>query len=104
MRLIRYCLLLLFVASALAAPAYAQRSFPAGVKPAELRDMTYPNVRIDDKTYRLAPGARIYDANNRMIVPNAAPKTGQVLFKLDTQGNVLKLWILTPEEAARLSQ
>ena len=104
MRLIRYCLLLLLVTSALAGPAYAQRSFPPGVKPAELRDITYPNVRIDDKTYHLAPGARIYDANNRMVLPNAAPKTGKVLFQLDTQGNLLKLWILTPEEAARLPQ
>ena len=104
MRLIRYCLSLLLLASALAGPAYAQRSFPPGVKPAELRDITYPNIRIDDKIYRFAPGARIYNTNNLMVVVNSAPKTGKVIFQLDTQGNVLKLWILTPEEAARLSQ
>jgi hypothetical protein len=104
MRMIRYCLSLLLLTSVLAGSAYAQRNFPAGVKPADLRDITYPNVRIDDKTYRFAPGARIYNTNNLMLVVNSAPKTGKVIFQLDTQGNVLKLWILTPEEAARLSQ
>ena len=67
-------------------------------------DKEYPYVRIDDRTYRLAPGGRIYDTFNRIVLPNAAPKTGKVLFKLDQQGNVIKLWILTPEEIARLSQ
>lgn len=105
MRLIRYGLLLLVLAcSTLLAPAYAQRSFPAGVKPATLSDITFPNVTIDGNVYRLAAGARIYDGNNRMVLPNAAPKTGKVLFKLDGQGNLSKLWILTPDEIVRLSQ
>ncbi|MBT9614429.1 MAG: hypothetical protein IV108_14290 [Burkholderiales bacterium] len=86
------------------APAHAERNFPTNVKPAELRGVEYPNVRIDDRTYRLAPGGRIYDTMNRIVLPNAAPKTGKVLFKLDQQGNVLKLWILTPEEIAHLSK
>lgn len=103
MRFVRFGLLLTLL-SALSVSAFAQRGFPQGVKPAELRDITFPNVTIDSKTYRLAPGARIYDTNNRIVVPNSAPKTGKVLFKLDGQGNLSKLWILTPEEIARLTQ
>ena len=104
MRLTRFCLLLWLAVSIFAGPVYAQRNFPSGVKPAELRGIQYPYVRINDRTFRLAPGARIYDASNRIVVPVSAPQTGKVLFKLDTQGNLLKLWILTPEEVARLSQ
>ncbi|MBI5750549.1 MAG: hypothetical protein HZA59_00190 [Hydrogenophilales bacterium] len=88
----------------LIAPAHAERNFPPNVKPAELRGVEYPYVRIDDRTFRLAPGGRIYDTFNRIVLPNAAPKSGKVLFKLDPQGLVIKLWILTPEEIARLSQ
>ena len=104
MRALYYCLSLLVVATALVSPAHANRFMATGVKPAQLQSVVFPNVTIDGNTYRLAPGARIYDTNNRMVLPNAAPQTGKVLFKLDGQGNLIKLWILTPDEIARLSQ
>ena len=88
----------------LAQPALADRGFPATAKPAELRGIQYPTVQIDDHTFRLAPGARIYDQANRIVQPSSAPQSGKVVFKLDLQGNILKLWILTPDEIARLSQ
>lgn len=99
-----YSLALLVLALGFMGSAQADRFMATGVKPAQLQGIAYPNVLIDGNSYRLAPGARIYDTNNRMVLPNAAPKTGKVLFKLDGQGNLLKLWILTPDEIARLSQ
>ena len=104
MRTLTNTLFALLSALLLISPAHAERNFPPNVKPAELRGIEYPNVRIDDRTFRLAPGGRIYDTSNRIVLPNAAPKSGKVLFKLDPQGFVIKLWILTPEEVARLSK
>ena len=104
MRTLTNYLFPLLLSLMLIAPAHAERNFPLNVKPAELRGIEYPYVRIDDRTFRLSPGGRIYDTFNRMVLPNAAPKTGRVLFKLDSQGMLLKLWILTPEEIARLPQ
>ena len=104
MRTLTNYLFLLLAMFLFIAPAHAQGNFPPNVKPVELNGIEYPNVRIDDRTYRLAPGARIYDTFNRMVLPNMAPKSGKVLFKLDPQGLVIKLWILTPEEIARLPQ
>ena len=104
MRTLTNYLFLLLAMFLFIAPAHAERNFPKNVKPAELRGIEYPHVRIDDRTYRLAPGGVIYDTFNRMVLPNMAPKSGMVLFKLDTQGQLLKLWILTPDEVARLPQ
>ena len=104
MRTLTNYLFLLLAMFLFIAPAHAQRNFPSNVKPVELNGIEYPNVRIDGRTYRLAPGARIYDTFNRMVLPNMAPKSGMVLFKLDPQGLLIKLWILTPEEIARLPQ
>ncbi len=105
MRTLTNTLFAVLVAFLLALPAHAvDRPFPRNVKPANLTGVTYPYVSIDDRTYRLAPGAHIYDTANRIVLPNASPKTGKVLFKLDSQGNLLKLWILTPEEIAHLPQ
>lgn len=86
----------------LAAPAWAGRMFPADAKPGELQGMTFPQARINDKIYRMAPGLRIRDTNNRIVVPNAAPTTGKVMYQLDTTGNLLQMWVLTPDEIARL--
>ena len=105
MRTLTNTLFALLAAFLLVLPAQAiDRPFPRNVKPAELNGVDYPYVRIDDRTYRLAPGGRIYNTLNQIVPPNAAPKTGKVLFKLDSQGNLLKLWILTPEEIAHLPQ
>ena len=104
MRTLTNYLFLLLAMFLFIAPAHAERNFPKNVKPAELRGIEYPHVRIDDRTYRMAPGGVIYDTFNRMVLPNMAPKSGMVMFKLDTQGQLLKLWILTPDELSRLPQ
>ena len=104
MRTLTNYLFLLLAMFLFIAPAHAERNFPKNVKPAELRGIEYPHVRIDDRTYRIAPGGVIYDTFNRMVLPNMAPKSGMVMFKLDTQGQLLKLWILTPDELSRLPQ
>lgn len=84
------------------ASAAAGRILPRQGKTGEVMGHRYPLVNINGKTYRLAPGARIYDRNNRTILQNRLPDNVKVLYKLDMNGEVIQLWLLTPREQAAL--
>jgi len=49
----------------------------------------------------LAPGAQIRNAANLIIVPTALPPDALVRYLVDAQGMVMRVWILTPQEAAQ---
>jgi len=59
----------------LAQTSYAQlRTLPANAKRATVgQPQALPNVELDGKILRLAPGGVIYDQNNRTIVHSALP-------------------------------
>jgi hypothetical protein len=50
---------------------------------------------------RLAPGARILNQDNLTVTPNLVPANALVRYKLDQQGQIRTVWILTPEEARK---
>ena len=52
---------------------------------------------------RLAPGALIYDQNNRTIVLSNLPQGADVVYAKDAAGNLTRIYILTDLEKARLS-
>jgi hypothetical protein len=86
----------------LAATAFAQlRTLPAQAKPGKMRHVQETIVQIDGKLARLAPGARIRDAHNRLLVPTAIPADSVVKYMLNAQGEVSAVWILTPQEAGQ---
>jgi hypothetical protein len=58
-------------------------------------------IEIDGVRQRLAPGAQIRDASNRVILPTALPAGSQVKYVVNGDGHVRQVWILTPEEAAK---
>jgi len=84
--------------------AHAGRVFPADARAGVVKDFAYPMVQVDDNAYRLSPGALIYDRFNRTIAPNYLPQGAKVLYRIDGQGQLSKMWLLTPEEAAAISQ
>jgi len=89
----------------LAAPALAQlpRQLPANGKLGHLAgQLQYPLVEIDRKTLRLAPGGVIVDQNNRFIVHGALPASAEVLYVLDSRGDISRIVLLTGPELARL--
>ncbi|HQR21131.1 MAG TPA: hypothetical protein PKV98_09700 [Burkholderiaceae bacterium] len=53
-----------------------------------------PEVTIDGKAMRLAPGARIYNASNLTITPNQVPAGSRVRYLTDEAGLVKQVWIL----------
>ncbi len=78
----------------------AARPFPAKALRAALVVTDTPNVLVDGHPERLSPGARIYGANNMLVL--SASITGQnLLVNLvrDHQGLVHQVWILTEAEA-----
>ncbi len=92
-------LLAAFAATAQAQPA---RQFPATALRGELVVTAPPEALLNKTPVRLAPGARIRDGENRVVL------SGQVVgrkllvhYTRDLQGNLLDVWVLTPAEAAK---
>jgi len=82
----------------LAVFAQGIRVLPGNGLVGELEAVEYPHVKISGIVYRLAPGSRIRDRANRIVVPVSARQTGRVVFNFDSLGQVLGLWILTDIE------
>jgi hypothetical protein len=60
------------------------------------------SVALNGKLFRLAPGAQIRDARNLLVLPMNLPNLPdgiKVRYQLDINGDVFRLWMLTPEEA-----
>ena len=77
------------------------RAIPAAAKRGEIRHVQDMLVEIDGKRIMLAPGAQIRNAANLIIVPTALPPDALVRYLVDAQGMVMRVWILTPQEAAQ---
>jgi hypothetical protein len=84
--------------SVCASAVAAARTFPPDATFAKAAIFDYPFLQMGSKTLRLAVGSRIYDQNNRILVPASAPATANVLYKTDSNGEIFKVWILTDQE------
>jgi hypothetical protein len=82
--------------------AVAGRILPQNAVLGELTATSYPYVTIGKKQFHLAPGTRIYDQNNRIILPVSMPTSAIVLYKLDANGDLIMMWLLTPDEVATI--
>jgi hypothetical protein len=95
--------LLLAAACLLALPAVAQvqRNFPQNALRGSIVFGPAPDIILDGQPARLAPGSRIRDMNNMVIVPSGL-LGGRFLvhYTIDLYGLVKDVWILTPQEAA----
>jgi hypothetical protein len=81
------------------------RDFPPLSKTGTLRGFDRPFVKIGSKTYQLAPAARIFDQNNRLIQPATLPAGAKIVYKLEVQTGFLhELWLLLPGEIVTILQ
>jgi len=93
---------LALIALLFATAAFAQlRTIPADAKRAKVSPVQERIVELNGKREMLAPGVRIRDAANRIIVPGALPANSLVKYRRDAGGAVHEVWILTPEERAQ---
>jgi hypothetical protein len=96
---------LLALAAAIALPtlpalAAEPRPFPANAKRGKISFGYAPDIAIDGKPRQLSPAARIFSDENLTVVPNMlADAVFIVNYTEDMNGNVDRVWILTPEEA-----
>lgn len=96
----------LVAAAALFAPALAdaqvQRNFPATALRGELVVVQPPEVRLNGRPARLAPGARIRGADNMIVVSGALVQRKLLVhYTFDTLGEIRDVWVLNAAEAAR---
>ena len=61
-------------------------------------------VQIGREVLRVAPGGVIYDQSNRAILHSTLPAEGDVWYTTDANGEVQRLYILTPAEQAMLDR
>lgn len=97
----RTLLALLVCALALPAAALAQvRQIPDGAKRGSMVHIQDTIVEVDGQQMRLSPGALIRSRDNLFIVPMSLPRGALVKYTLDASGQIHRVWVLTPEEAA----
>lgn len=56
-------------------------------------------VALDGEVMRLAPGAQIRDAQNRIVQPLTVRADAPVRYLRDENGDVARIWILAPGES-----
>jgi len=104
----RKILLLLILSATVVWPvSYAQitRQFPVNGKRGVTGDsQPMPRVIIGREMLMLAPGGLIFDVNNRTIVHGSLPVGAAVLYQVNTAGQIQRIYILRPDEQARLDQ
>ena len=86
--------------SLLAAPTVdAERQLPHDGKYVKDAQFNYPFVKMGKQVLRLAVGGKIYNEQNLIIMPVSAPGKADVLYRVDLNGEISQIWILTPEES-----
>jgi hypothetical protein len=96
---------LVLLAALLAAPVLAQTRnppVPEDSRRGVIRHVEQMAVIVDDRPMQLAAGAQIRNQLNLIIVPMAIPREGAWAdYTLNSDGQVFRVWLLTPDEFAR---
>ena len=86
-------------------PSRAQapgRAFPQTALRGDIRFGESPEILLNGRPMRLAPGARIRDPGNLVVTPGPLLGARMVVnYTIDDLGNVRDVWLLTPDEATR---
>lgn len=91
---------LLLTAAAAAHAQAVQREFPAKALRGTMVVVQPPLVAMDDRATRFAPGARILDSTNKLVMSSALVNQELVVnYTLDQRGQVHQVWLLTEAEA-----
>lgn len=99
-RWIRLSLLLIPLLAAGLASAQV-RELPANAQRGQMLVTQPPDITLDGRPERLAPGARIRGDGNRLVLSATLVGSPQpVMYTRDLYGLIYQVWILTPEEQA----
>ena len=95
-----YIIVLLFASLLCGSFAEAARSFPQNARRGTITEHQYPHYKIDSSVYRIAAGGRIFNQHNLIIMPASFYGKAEVMYRLDINGELSAIWLLTREEAA----
>ena len=85
-----------------AAQAQVQRNFPQHALRGEIVVVQPPEISLNGKGARLAPGARIWGENNLLVMSASIVGAKMTVnYTADSYGLVKDVWILRPEEVAK---
>ena len=97
----RILLALLICALVTPAAAIAQvRQIPDSARRGSIVHIQDTIVEVDGQQMRLSTAAQIRSRDNLIIVPMSLPRGALVKYTLDGSGQIHRVWVLTPEEAA----
>jgi hypothetical protein len=92
---------LTMISLSLAAHAF-ERPFPQTAKRGTLSMQDYPSIEMDGKERRLSAGAWIKNKNNTIDMPvSLRGREYTVNYTENMQGEIDRVWILSPEEAKK---
>lgn len=81
--------------------AHAQtRTFPEKSAVGRMTVGVFPEGTIEGKPVRFAPGARILNEANLLVVPSTFPANTVVRYRVDSLGLIDAVWILSGDEIA----
>ena len=76
------------------------RTIPAAAQRGEMQPPWQGQTRIDGTELRFAPGVQIRDQSNRIILSDSIRRPLLVKYLTDPDGQIIRVWVLTAEEAA----
>lgn len=82
-------------------PNYLARPIPEESVVAQMQPPTNGRVELNGQSFSLSPASQIRDQNNRIVMPATVQQAAKVRYLTDAGGSVQRIWILTPDEAAR---
>ena len=101
MRILRFLCLLMLASAAVSAWSF-ERPFAPTAKRGQLSMEEYPSISIDGKERRLSAGAWIRNERNTIDMPVSLRGRRYVVnYTENAQGELDRVWILSPEEAQR---
>jgi hypothetical protein len=85
-----------------AGTVFAQlRTIPEDAVRGTMRHVQNTIIEIDGQRALLSAGAQIRGVSNTIVLPTALPPDSLVKYQRDQAGQVHRVWILTPQEAAQ---
>lgn len=76
------------------------RSIPEEAVRGEMQPPWQGSANVGGKDMQLAPGAQIRDVHNRIILSDNVREPLLVKYITDPNGQLIRIWVLTAEEAA----
>lgn len=80
-------------------PVFA-RTFPVNSHVGKVVEIAPNQITIARIAYRTAPGLRVFNQNNALIFIRQLPIGSQIVYQIDTRGELFQIWMLTAQEIA----